>query len=69
MLVNQKAIKDFCKKRNRRVSPSFLHAIDKFLIVKLKQACRTHNGGKITLDDSVAGYVGISFDPKEDYDE
>ena len=68
MSVNQKAIKDFCKKRGRRVSPSFLHAINKFMTVKLKQSCRTHNGGKITLDDSVAGYVGMSYYEREDHD-
>lgn len=68
MLVNQKAIKDFCKKRDRRVSPTFLHAIDRWLVVKLKQACRAHNGGKITLDADVAGYVGINFDEREDHD-
>jgi hypothetical protein len=62
MLVNQKAVKDFCKDRGRRVSPTFVHALNKFLVMKLTQACNAHNGGKITLDDDVCRYVGMDYE-------
>ena len=65
MLVNQKAIKDYCKKRGRRVGADFMEQLNRYLSIKLSQACKIHNGGKITLDESVANYVGLSEFKKE----
>jgi hypothetical protein len=41
----------------KRVSKEFLHALDLLVERKLREACKEHNGGKKTLDASLAGYI------------
>lgn len=41
----------------KRMSKEFLLALDLFIERKLQQACHQHNGGKKTLDASLAAYI------------
>lgn len=41
----------------KRVSREFLEAMDRLVERKIRQACEQHNGGKKTLDASVAAYI------------
>lgn len=50
-------VKKFCKSHGKRVSKDFLEALDRHLEKKLLQAMAEHNGGKVTLDSAVAGYI------------
>lgn len=52
-------VRKYLKEKGRRVSPSFLFALDAFIQKKLDEAVKVHNGGKVTLDAEVAGFVGI----------
>lgn len=48
-----------CKERGRRVSTEALQILDSFINTKLDRACKTHNGGKVTLDATVLAFVGV----------
>jgi hypothetical protein len=41
----------------KRVSKEFLYALDRLMERKIREACKEHNGGKKTLDASVAAYI------------
>ena len=41
----------------KRVSREFLEALNRYVHKKLLMAVQEHNGGKKTLDASVAGYI------------
>ena len=41
----------------KRVSKEFLYALDLLVERKLREACKEHNGGKKTLDASLAAYI------------
>jgi histone H3/H4 len=41
----------------KRVSKDFLEALDRFVEAKVRQAAGEHNGGKKTVDGSVAAYT------------
>lgn len=58
-LLRPSQVKKFCHARGHRVSGEFLTVMDMFIARKLEAACGVHNGGKITLDATVAGHVGI----------
>jgi hypothetical protein len=45
------------KHNGKRVSEEFILALDAFIRRKIDAACRVHNGGKKTLDASIAGHV------------
>jgi hypothetical protein len=57
--VRPSVVRKYLKEKERRVSPSFLYALDAFIQSKLDQAAKVHNGGKKTLDSEVAAFVGI----------
>ncbi len=57
--IRPSVVRKFLKEKERRVSPSFLYALDAFVQKKLDEAAKVHNGGKKTLDAEVAGFVGI----------
>ena len=59
MLLNVSQVKEVCKKNGRRCGRDFIHQLDMFVHQKIKDACAQHNGGKITLDATVAEFVGI----------
>ena len=66
--LNKKSIKEFCKTKKRRVSKEFMASMERTVEYYLSKACETHNGDKLTLDNSVASYVGMKLDftAKED---
>lgn len=57
--IKPAAVKKLLKEKGRRCSDSFLYALDGFIQTKLDQAAKVHNGGKVTVDAEVAGFVGI----------
>jgi len=57
--INKKAIKDLAKEHGRRVGRDFMNALDLYIEHKIIAACKEHNGGKITLDNSLAYHVGL----------
>lgn len=57
--VRSSKIRQAANRQGRRVSKSFIHALDAFVQRKIEAACRAHNGGKKTLDFEIAAYVGI----------
>ena len=58
-LINSKAVKDLIKANDRRAGASFMAALEAHIESKILAACRTHNGGKKTLDRTIASVVGI----------
>ena len=60
MTINKKAVKEIAKTHNKRVSGEFIKILDDFVIRTIESACNIHNGGKITLDAEVAGFIGLS---------
>jgi hypothetical protein len=44
----------------RRAGSEFLEALDRHVARLLDDACAVHNGGKKTLDSSVAIWIGIT---------
>lgn len=59
--IKASAVKNFCRdEKGKRCSAEFLAALDAHVRKKLSQAAGQHNGGRKTLDASVAGYVGIT---------
>ena len=59
--LNKKAIRDYCNKRGRRVGKDFLGSMERTVEHYLREACETHNGGKATLDNAIASYVGMKL--------
>ena len=57
--LNKKAIRDYCKQRDRRAGKAFIEIMERVIERHLKNACEAHNGGKVTLDETVAGYIGL----------
>lgn len=45
------------KEYGRRCGRGFLAALDLYVAEKIDAACRTHNGGRITIDREVAAIV------------
>jgi ribosomal protein S17E len=60
MTLNKKAVKEIAKQYNKRVSKEFLNILDGFVTRKIEIACKTHNGTKKTLDEQVAGFIGLT---------
>lgn len=59
--VRPSVVRKYLKEKGRRVSPSFIYALDGFIQKKLDQAVAVHNGGKKTVDVEVAAFVGIKL--------
>lgn len=53
-------VKALIKSNGRRTSPEFLLLLDQKVEALVNKACQVHNGGKKTLDATVAGHVGIA---------
>jgi len=58
--INQSNIKKLANSNGKRAGKDFLLQLDIMIEQKVKQACEVHNGGKKTLDESVATYIGIN---------
>jgi hypothetical protein len=57
--IVESKVKKLIREQGKIPGKEFLLALDIFVAVKIKQACKVHNGGKKTLDATVAGYAGI----------
>lgn len=55
--IKTSAIKKFAKANGKRVSADFLATLDRWVEAKVLLATKEHNGGKKTMDSSVAGYI------------
>lgn len=53
------AVKRFLAEKGRRTGHSVLPLLDDFIRRKLEEAAKQHNGGKITIDAEVLGFVGV----------
>jgi len=62
--INQKAIREFFKQRGKRVGRDFLFAVDSFLQSKFNAVDEVHLGGRKTLTQEIAHYVGLVIDQK-----
>jgi hypothetical protein len=60
MTINKKAIKEIAKSHNKRVSKQFIEILDGFVTRKIEAACKVHNGSKKTIDEQVAGFIGLT---------
>jgi hypothetical protein len=58
-LLNHAKVRRLAKENGKRISPEFMAQLEGFLRRKIAAACAVHNGGRKTLDASIAGYVGI----------
>lgn len=57
--VKVSGIKTLVKSNNKRVSKDFIDALDRHIRHKVQLACQVYNGGKKTLDATIAGFVGL----------
>lgn len=55
--IKAKGIRDKVKGFNKRVSKDFLEALDRYVHEKIHACVVEHNGGKKTLDASLAVYM------------
>jgi hypothetical protein len=55
--IKTSSVKKFAKSHGKRVSADFLFALDRWVENKVLLATKEHNGGKKTMDASVAGYI------------
>jgi len=55
--IKPSVVKKYVKSHGKRTSKEFLEAFDRYVEIKLQQACYEHNGGKKTLDSALAGYI------------
>ena len=55
--IKAKNIKDKASGHGKRVSKDFLEAFERFVHDKLLDCLEEHNGGKKTLDASLASYM------------
>ncbi len=55
--IKTSSVKKFAKSHGQRVSAEFLSALDRWVENKVLLATKEHNGGKKTLDASLAGYI------------
>lgn len=55
--IKPAAVKALIKSHGKRTSKDFIEALDRYVERALARAAAEHNGGKKTVDASVAGYV------------
>lgn len=54
--IRPSIVRRLVKSNGKRVSKAFLYALDAFIERKVIAACNEHNGGRKTLDASIAAY-------------
>lgn len=59
--IKPSAVKKYIRENKKRVSPTFLVAVDRTVGKFLKEAVQVHNGGKKTLDVDIAAFVGMKW--------
>lgn len=57
LFLNQSAVRQLVKQNGKRSSSEFLLALDDLVRSRVNAACKTHNGGRVTLDATVLGHV------------
>lgn len=57
-MLNAAEIKKLAKEKNKRIGKDFLAAFDAYTRKKFDECLAYHNGGKVTLDAGVIGYIG-----------
>jgi len=57
--IKASAVRQLAKDYGKRVSTGFIQVLDQNVKLDVYNSCQVHNGGKKTLDEAVAGYVGI----------
>ena len=55
--IKPSCVKKLAKQYGRRVGKDFMEALDRLVERKVVQATKEHNGGKITLDSALAGFI------------
>lgn len=58
--LNAKQIRLLAKEHNKRTGGDFLMQLDQHIHKIVVAACAVHNGGKQTLDRTVAAHVGAN---------
>ncbi len=56
--LKMKTVKQFINQNGRHAGVGFMDAFERHVNRLLQSAVTTHNGGKKTLDESVAAYIG-----------
>ncbi len=63
MIIVTSKVRALAKANNKRVSKEFLAELDRRVTNKVLAACKTHNGGRVTLDATICaltfGGVGL----------
>lgn len=57
--LNKSHCRQLINMHGRRAGSDFMWLLNEFIEDKIKQACEVHNGGKQTLDATIAGYIGL----------
>ena len=55
--IKTAAVKLLARSNGRRCSKAYLIQLDALVGRKVEAACRVHNGGKITLDATIAAHT------------
>ena len=53
-LIKSAAVKRLAKSNGRRVSAAYLLCLDEKVRRLVEAGCRVHNGGRVTLDETIA---------------
>lgn len=56
-------LKKLALANKKRLSTEFLVALDEMVKAKIIEACSIHNGGRKTIDISIAAYTGVTRPP------
>lgn len=57
--IQASKVRALAKAHGRRTSEEFLEVLDRFVGEHLHTCCRTHNGGRKTIDQAIASWNGI----------
>jgi hypothetical protein len=55
--IKPAAVKALIKSHGKRTSKEYLEALDRYVERAIQRAAAEHNGGKVTVDASVAGHT------------
>lgn len=55
--IKASAVKKLIKENGKRTSNDFIEHLDRFVHMKILESVDIHNGGKKTVDRSVAGFI------------
>jgi len=58
--LNASAVRKVCKENGKRAGRDFMFNLNAKVCEFVQDACKVHNGGRVTLDAAVAGIVGAA---------